>query len=139
MSKRFLTYFGVPVPPFKEEKIGAGSVTIRFVVTGKIPSKKNNQMSKFTASKAATLSMWIGQLKQPIRTIRCQEIYENGVLKNTRTNIELNNQHPMRGYSLKDNYFANKIKRPIRNNKFFHVGCIERRNLLFYILEIPVL
>jgi len=45
MAKRFQTYFGVPIPPFKEDKLGAGSVTIRFVITGKIPSKKNNQMS----------------------------------------------------------------------------------------------
>lgn len=45
MAKRFQTYFGVPIPPFKEEKIGAGSTTIRFILTGKMPSKKNNQMS----------------------------------------------------------------------------------------------
>ena len=45
MPKRFQTYFGIPVPPFKEEKIGAGSTTIRFVITGKIPSKKNNSMA----------------------------------------------------------------------------------------------
>ena len=45
MKKRFQTYFGVPIPPFKEEKLGAGSTTIRFIITGKIPSKKNNQMS----------------------------------------------------------------------------------------------
>lgn len=45
MAKRFQTYFGVPIPPFKEEKLGAGSVTIRFVLTGKIPSKKNNQQA----------------------------------------------------------------------------------------------
>ena len=45
MAKRFVTYFGVPIPPFKEEKLGAGSITIRFVLIGKIPSKKNNQMS----------------------------------------------------------------------------------------------
>lgn len=45
MSKRFVTYFGVPIPPFKEEKIGAGSTTIRFVITGRIPSKKNNSMA----------------------------------------------------------------------------------------------
>jgi hypothetical protein len=42
---RFQTYFGVPIPPFKEEKLGAGSCTIRFVVTGKVPSKKNSQQS----------------------------------------------------------------------------------------------
>ena len=45
MPKRFQTYFGIAVPPFKEEKLGAGSVSIRFILTGKIPSKKNNQMS----------------------------------------------------------------------------------------------
>jgi hypothetical protein len=45
MAKRFQTYFSVPIPPFKEEKLGAGSVPIRFVLTGKVPSKKNNQMS----------------------------------------------------------------------------------------------
>ena len=43
--KRFQTYFGVPIPPWKEKKIGAGSTTIRFVLTGKFPSKKNNQMA----------------------------------------------------------------------------------------------
>lgn len=45
MAKRFQTYFDVPIPPFKVEKLGAGSLTIRFILTGKIPSKKNNQMS----------------------------------------------------------------------------------------------
>lgn len=45
MPKRFVTYAGVPIPPFKEEKLGAGSTTIRFVITGRIPSKKNNSMS----------------------------------------------------------------------------------------------
>lgn len=44
-AKRFQTYFGIPIPPFKEEKLGAGSVTIRFVITGKIPSKKNSQQA----------------------------------------------------------------------------------------------
>ena len=45
MSKHFKTWFGVPVPPFKEEKIGAGSTTIRFVLSGNIISKKNNQQA----------------------------------------------------------------------------------------------
>lgn len=44
-TKRFLTYFGTPLPPFKEKKLGAGSVTIRFVLKGKIPSKKNRVTS----------------------------------------------------------------------------------------------
>ena len=41
MAKRFVTYFGVSVPPFKEEKLGAGSKTIRFVIAGNVISKKN--------------------------------------------------------------------------------------------------
>ncbi len=45
MAKRFQTYFGVPIPPFKEEKLGAGSITIRFVLAIKVPSKKNNQQA----------------------------------------------------------------------------------------------
>jgi len=44
-KKRFQTYFGIPIPPFKDDKLAPGSVTIRFILTGKIPSKKNNQMS----------------------------------------------------------------------------------------------
>jgi hypothetical protein len=45
MAKRFLTVHGIPIPPFKEQKYGSTSTTIRFVLTGKIPAKKNNQMS----------------------------------------------------------------------------------------------
>ena len=45
MSKRFQTYFGVPIPPFKEKKLGAGSTTIRFVLTGRVISKKNNNQA----------------------------------------------------------------------------------------------
>jgi hypothetical protein len=47
------TYFGVPIPPFNEDSIsmGTGAVTLRFVVTGKIPSKKNNQMVKIAYTK----------------------------------------------------------------------------------------
>jgi hypothetical protein len=44
-KQRYQTYFGVSIPPFKEEKLGAGSITIRFILTGRTPSKKNNQMS----------------------------------------------------------------------------------------------
>ena len=52
MPKRFATYFGVPVPPFKEEKIGSGSTSIRFVILGNIPSKKNNTMAVTIRSEA---------------------------------------------------------------------------------------
>jgi hypothetical protein len=42
---RFQTYFGVPVPPFKEDLMGAGTSTIRFIITKNIISKKNNQQA----------------------------------------------------------------------------------------------
>lgn len=45
MKKRYQTWFKIPIPPFKEEKYGAKSTTIRFVLTGKMPSKKNNQQA----------------------------------------------------------------------------------------------
>ena len=44
-NKRIFTYFGVPIPPWKEEKLGRGGLTIFFVLTGKTPSKKNNQQA----------------------------------------------------------------------------------------------
>lgn len=43
MAKRFQTYFRVPIPPWKEKKLGAGAITVRFVLTGRVPSKKNQQ------------------------------------------------------------------------------------------------
>lgn len=39
------TYFGVPIPPWKEEKLPSGVVPVRFIIAGDIPSKKNNQMA----------------------------------------------------------------------------------------------
>lgn len=67
MAKRFVTYFGVPVPPFKEEKLGAGSVTIRFVLTGKSPSKKNNQQAVAIRKHARKWAIE-QQKKQPVPT-----------------------------------------------------------------------
>jgi hypothetical protein len=45
MIKRFLTYFGIAIPPWRAKKMGAGAVTIRFVIKGTVPSKKNNQQA----------------------------------------------------------------------------------------------
>jgi len=45
LPKHFKTWFNVPVPPFKEKKMGRGGMTIRFILQGKIPSKKNNTMA----------------------------------------------------------------------------------------------
>lgn len=43
-SKPFSTIFGVSVPKWQQEKLGAGSATITFVLQGRMPSKKNRQM-----------------------------------------------------------------------------------------------
>jgi hypothetical protein len=39
---RIMTYFGVHLPPWHEEKMGSGQITIRFVLKGTVVSKKNN-------------------------------------------------------------------------------------------------
>lgn len=46
-AKRFQTYFGIPFPPWKENKPGPSgdSYTIWFVIKGRVPSKKNNQQA----------------------------------------------------------------------------------------------
>lgn len=60
-------------------------------------------MSKFTSSKVRTLLNYQVQLNSPYRTIRKMEFYEDGILIKTKENIVLNQKHPMRGYSIKDN------------------------------------
>lgn len=40
---KFQRIFGIRVPIFNEEKMGTGAVTIRFVLEGRIVSKKNNE------------------------------------------------------------------------------------------------
>lgn len=42
---KFQTYFGIAIPEWKEEKIGPGGCSIRFVITGTITSKKNNELA----------------------------------------------------------------------------------------------
>lgn len=44
-GKRFQTWYNIPVPPFKEERYSSKSTTIRFVISGNVPSKKNNQQA----------------------------------------------------------------------------------------------
>lgn len=61
MAKRFQTWFGVPIPPFKEELFGSHSTTIRFVITGSIPSKKNNQQAITVRQSARD---WVNEMKR---------------------------------------------------------------------------
>jgi hypothetical protein len=65
MSLRFQTYFGVHIPPFKEEKLGAGSTTIRFVLTGRVPSKKNHQQAVTIRKDARNWANKTAKLRQP--------------------------------------------------------------------------
>lgn len=65
MSKRIFTIFGVHIPPWKEEKLGSQSTTIRFVLTGKMPSKKNNQQAISVRKKARDWANEQSKLRQP--------------------------------------------------------------------------
>lgn len=72
MSKRFQTWFGVPIPPWKEEKYDASSTTIRFVLTGKIPSKKNNNQSVAVRKKAIE---WAKEQQKTGRPATWQDVF----------------------------------------------------------------
>lgn len=61
MPKRFQTYFGVPIPPQKRVKYGSGTTTIRFVLTGKIPAKKNRQQSVTVRNAARS---WANEIRK---------------------------------------------------------------------------
>lgn len=41
-KRKYQTWFGVKIPEWRGEKYGSGATTIRFVLTGKVISKKNN-------------------------------------------------------------------------------------------------
>jgi len=69
MAKRFQTYFGIPIPPFKEKKLGAGSTSIRFVIAGTIPSKKNNQQAVSIRSDAKSFIFGVNKKKKGKITI----------------------------------------------------------------------
>lgn len=59
MKRRYQTWFGVKIPEWRGEKYGSGATTIRFVLTGKIISKKNN-VQAFALRKVAL--DWITQV-----------------------------------------------------------------------------
>lgn len=45
MKRKYQTWFGTKIPEWRKEKYGSGATTIRFVLTGKIISKKNNNQA----------------------------------------------------------------------------------------------
>ena len=88
MKKRFQTYFGVPIPPFKEEKLGAGSITIRFVLSDKVPSKKNNQQAVAVRKHARAWALSESKKRQPT----WKDVHKaiSMVFAKVRANIEYN-------------------------------------------------
>jgi len=82
---RFQTYFGVQIPPFKEKKLGAGSTTIRFVVKGVVPSKKNNQQAIALRGKAKQFVYGIynkGQVMTLPQALSAIEMVEGAMIPN---------------------------------------------------------
>lgn len=59
MKRKYQTWFGTKIPEWRGEKYGSGSTTIRFVLPGKIISKKNNNQA-FAVRKPAI--MYLNQL-----------------------------------------------------------------------------
>lgn len=72
MRKR--SKFGVVIPPWRQNRRGQ-PITIEFVLTGKIPSKKNRQRASFNYSWA------IGQVKKFFRSTTPKEITVAATLK----------------------------------------------------------
>jgi len=62
MAKQFKTWFGIPVPPWRDRKLGSGQCTIRFVIKGPIPSKKNSQQA---ISRRKEALEFLDNLKRP--------------------------------------------------------------------------
>lgn len=117
MALRFQTYFGVPIPPFKEEKIGAGSTTIRFVLTGPIISKKNNELAVSVKYKA--------------RSFLKEQFAKNGVITfedawNAVDMVEakvVGNKH----YAA----FLEKLRPIISDQKQFWIDRLQKKGLMF--------
>lgn len=117
MAKRFQTYFGVPIPPFKEDKLGAGTTTIRFVITGKIPSKKNNQQAVAVRKHARAWAIEKSKKNIP-PTWKDVHIGIGKVFGKVRANIEYNN-------------FLEKIRPEIHKQSSFWVAQLSKKGLTF--------
>lgn len=115
MAKRFQTYFGIPIPPFKEEKLGAGSFTIRYIITGKIPSKKNNASSIALRSDGIN---YIKKLNKPMLTVSEAMKAVNRVQSKMVGNVEYKK-------------FIKKYKPIIEEQNHFWVKQLASKGLVF--------
>jgi hypothetical protein len=117
MNKRFQTYFGVPIPPFKEQKLGAGSVCIRFVLTGKIPSKKNNQMSVVVRKYARN---WVAYARKAGKRPTWDMV--NKVITMCKSKVRPNKEYQN---------WVERMKPVLHEQCKFWVDNLQYRNLLF--------
>lgn len=68
MTKR--KYFGVSLPAWRNKKVGSGAFTIWFVISGRVPSKKNSQQAVTRRKEAYT---FLHQLFKEKKTITKSE------------------------------------------------------------------
>ena len=123
MAKRFVTYFGVPIPPFKESKLGAGSTTIRFVITGRIPSKKNNSQAIVKRKEARELiSQWVRDNKgKPITP------QEAAAMANKAVSLTFAKIMP----NLEYNAWVEEQRPIIEQQREFWVDQLQQKGLIF--------
>ena len=65
-SKPFSTIFGVSVPKWEAEKMGAGTATLTFVLQGRMPSKKNNQSAVVNSHPA---KKWLENRQKKVKNL----------------------------------------------------------------------
>ena len=120
--KRVVTYFGVPIPPFKEPKLEKGSTTIRFVITGSIPSKKNNSQSIVIRKEARNFIKDWGKNKQGVVTIKEAMFIANEAVSLTHSKIMPN---------LKYNEWIEQQRPIIEKQREFWMNRLQEKGLYF--------
>lgn len=97
---RYKTYYGIPVPYFREENPGDGGFTIRFVVKGRVVSKKNHQQAVARTKEAKEFlqnrlkeagEISIGDALEAVRMVKAKMIGNleyNGFLKRFKPVIQ---------------------------------------------------
>lgn len=116
-KKRFQTYFGVPIPPFKEDKLAPGSVTIRFILTGKMPSKKNNQMSVAVRKIARD---WAKKQEKAGKQPSWRDV--NKAISLCKSKVRPNAEYKE---------WVDRMKPILQNQSSWWVSQLEHRNLIF--------
>ncbi len=83
-----MTWFGIPVPPWKPKKMKAGATSLRFVITGDIPSKKNNNQATTIRKDAYEyIDKWLEEHPLEILTINDARKMAKAAIKKTRAKV----------------------------------------------------